>query len=106
MCKIQRFKDYQWEIHSVEYFGSEFNYSWSEYDIEHGNDKPWLCHMPNVIGTIAVVIALGSMFTVLYNFASYVKENAKLRRNNSFDLTETTRLTRLSTTVIHPQNGN
>ena len=28
------------------------------------------------------------MFTVLYNFASFVKENAKLRRNNSFDLTE------------------
>jgi len=72
----------------IQYFGSEFNCSWSAYDIEHGNDKPWLCHMPNVIGTIAVVIALGSMFTVLYNFATYVKENAKLRRSNSFDCTE------------------
>jgi len=30
----------------------------------------------------------GSMFTVLFNFATYVKENAKLRRSNSFDCTE------------------
>ena len=35
------------------------NWDKKEYEIRHGLDQPWMCHMPDIIGFIAVFIGIG-----------------------------------------------
>jgi len=48
-------------VFGVEYFSYEFQCTWSEYEIAHGLDRPWMCHMPDIIGFIAVFIGIGNV---------------------------------------------
>ena len=68
---------------TIEYFKRNFECKWSKYEIAHGLDQPWQCHMPNVIGYIAVTIGLTLIIHTIYGFMSYIHRAGQLPTANS-----------------------
>jgi len=88
----------------IKYFSYDFQCDWSDYDKLMGNDQPWMCQMPNVIGSIAVFIALVTITVVIYNFVNFIQTNVRIGngRESTLELLiqdPTTTNTRLSTSV-------
>ena len=68
---------------TIEYYKFDFECKWSDYDIAHGLAEPWMCYMPDVVGSIAVSIGLGFIIVTVYSFISYIRTNSQLPASNS-----------------------
>merc|ERR1711935_1212019 len=91
-------------VFGVEYFSYEFQCTWSEYEIAHGLDRPWMCHMPDIIGFIAVFIGIAMMSYSTFNFVRYVRTHAAVSFMPISTDGDTTGSTRLSSCTQYYDN--
>ena len=54
-----------------EYYNVQFDFEceWTLYEKEHNLDRPWMCQMPFIIGSTAIIIALAIMSATFYRFS-------------------------------------
>ena len=63
---------------TIEYYKFDFECKWSEFDTRNGLDRPWMCHMPNIVGSVAVFIGLSTIIYTTYEFVNFIRENSKV----------------------------